>query len=105
MSQIPIIRLEVEAMKYQICMMLSEHAVQMDKDIKDAVDEYCTTANLKRVVQQNATRVLDEVIQAEVQNFFRYGEGRKAVAEAVRESILSKNTFTPLDEVGGGDQK
>jgi len=96
---IPIIRLEVEGMKRTICAALSEHAAQMDADIKAAVEDYCTPANLKRIVGETARRVLDTTIREEVEKFFRYsGEGRKAVADAVRESILSKQTYTPIDE-------
>ena len=96
---IPIIRLEVEHLRYQMCGALTEHAVQMDKDLKAAVDAYCTEENLAKVVKAAATRALDEVIRDEVEKFFRYGEGREAVATAVKESILKRETYTPLDDV------
>lgn len=98
--QLPIIRLEVEGMKYAICTALTEHAAQMDADIKAAVESYCTPENLKKIVTDSATRILDATIREEVEKFFRYnGEGRKAVAEAVKECILKKETYTSLDEV------
>ena len=96
---IPIIRMEVEGMKAQICTALREYAVQMDKDIQTAVDAYCTPENITRVIHQAAFAALDYAIKEEVDKFFRYGDGRKAVAAAVKESILSKETYTALDEV------
>lgn len=97
--QLPIIRLEVEGMKYAICTALTEHAAQMDADIKAAVELYCTPENIKKIVTDSATRILDATIREEVEKFFRYnGEGRKAVAEAVKECILKKETYTPRDE-------
>ena len=98
--RLPIIRLEVEGMKYAICTALTEHAAQMDADIKAAVEAYCTPENLKKIVTASATKILDATIREEVEKFFRYtGEGRQAVAQAVKECILKKDTFTPLDDI------
>jgi hypothetical protein len=95
---LPIIRLEVEGIRRTMSAMLAEHAVQMDADLREAVDAYCTPENLARVVKDAATRALDATIKEEVEKFFRWGDGRAAVAAAVKESILAKKTFTPLDD-------
>ena len=79
-------------------MALAEHAMQMDADIKSAVDDYCTAEHLAEVVKKAATSALDAAIKEEVDAFFRYGNGRIAVAEAVKESILAKTTYSLLDE-------
>jgi hypothetical protein len=98
--QLPIIRLEVEGMKRTIMAALAEHSAQMDADLQNAIEDYCTPENLARVVQNAAREQLAAAIQAEVKNFFWYGPGRKAVAEAVKESILKNETYTPLDDTG-----
>ena len=97
--EVPIIRLEVQGMKQTIMTALSEHSAQMDADIKAAVEEYCTDENLAVVVKSAAFKHLDNAIKEEVKKFFWIGKGRKAVAEAVRESILKKTTYTVLDEI------
>lgn len=99
--QLPIIRLEVEGMKYAVVTALSAHAAQMDADIQAAVEAYCTPENIASVVRGAATEALDRAIKAEVQNFFNYGDGRKAVAAAVKESILANKSYTPIDDFGG----
>ena len=96
---LPIIRLEVEGMKRTIVTALTEHSAQMDADIQAAVEYYCTPENLSKVVRQEADRQFDHAIREEVTKFFRFGDGRKAVAEAVRESILKNETYSPLDYV------
>jgi hypothetical protein len=96
---LPIIRLEVEGMRYQIVTALQKHAAKMNADIQAAVEAYCTSENLAEVVKASATSQLDNAIKAEVAHFFRYGDGRKAVAAAVKEAILKKETYTPIDEV------
>ncbi|MBN3839317.1 hypothetical protein [Burkholderia sp. Ac-20349] len=84
-------------MTHTLKRMLSEHAAQMDADIQAAVEGYCTPENLAHVVKTAARQALDSAIREEVDRFFRYGTGRKAVAAAVKESILSNKTLTALD--------
>jgi replicative DNA helicase len=67
--------------------------------IKESVDAFCDPENIKILVRNAATQALGDAIKAEVKDFFWKGEGRKAVAEAVRTSILNKETYTPLDDV------
>lgn len=71
----------------------------MDADIQTAIIAFCTPENLARVVQTEASRVLDMVIKDEINKFFSYGDGRKAVAASIKETILKKETYTILDEV------
>lgn len=96
---VPIITLEIAGMRSQMKIALSQHAVQMDKNVQEAIDAYCTSENLAHIVKTAARQALDQAIREEVDKFFRYGDGHKAVATAVKESILSKKTFTVLDDV------
>lgn len=96
---VPIIRLEVEAMRHTIQVALSQHSAQLDQNIQSAIEEYCTADNIERVVKKAAAAALDVAIKEEVDRFFRYGAGREAVAASVKESILKKKTYTSLDYV------
>ncbi len=81
---IPIIKLEVQGMKYAIHTALAEHSLLMDKSIQAAVEEYCTPGNIDRIVKAEAMQALDAAVKEEVRSFFGYGAvGRKAVREAV----------------------
>ncbi|HDR9163648.1 TPA: hypothetical protein QDB28_004052 [Burkholderia vietnamiensis] len=84
-------------MRHTLSRVLSDHAAQMDANIQAAVEAYCTPENLAHVVKTAARQALDSAIREEVDRFFRYGAGRKAVAAAVKESILSNKTLTALD--------
>ena len=96
---IPIIRFEIEGIKRSMIIALTEHSAKMDADIISAVEEYCTPENIHSVISAYANSALDFAIKTEVDNFFRFGDGRKAVAEAVKKAILTNGTYTPLDEV------
>lgn len=79
---VPIIRIEIES-------MLNTYSVQMDEQVKLAIDKYCTPENLQAIISWEVKTTLDECIKAEVKNFFSYGsEGKKIVAEAVRKKLL-----------------
>jgi hypothetical protein len=100
MSAYPIIRLEVEGMRRTITAALLEHQAKFDEDVINAVNDYCRPENIANVVRAAARTALDTAITEEVRNFFTYGKGRTAVAEAVKTTLLSRKSFTPLDEVG-----
>jgi outer membrane protein assembly factor BamD (BamD/ComL family) len=84
LNSIPIIRFELEGMKRTIVTALMQHQAQMDQDIQAAY---------RRVVHQAAREEIDK--------FFRYGEGRKEIAEVIKQKILDKKTYGPLDDEGG----
>lgn len=96
MLDMPIITLEVSRMKYGIQHALSQHHFQVSEEIKNAVDRFCEPENINRIIQTQASAILEKVIKEEIDNFFRTGDGRAVIAEAVQTS-LSKNLQTGDD--------
>jgi len=95
---IPVIQMKVSGMEHTVSMALTQHAAKMDKDIQRAVKDYCEPKNIERVVREATTTALDQAIKQEIEAFFRYGDGRKHIAAAVKEKLLKRKTFTSLDE-------
>lgn len=87
----PIIRLEIDGMKRSIVSALTHYQAQIDEDINRAVEEYCQPENIAEIIQQAANDAIDSAIREEVKNFFLYGEGRRTIAESVKESLSNKN--------------
>ncbi len=81
---IPVIKLEVESMKYTVVTALQQHAALMDSSIQAAVESYCTPENIDAVVQEAAKQALDAAVKQEVRDYFwRWNaNGRMAVREA-----------------------
>lgn len=95
----PIIRFELEGIKHSLYVALSEYSLQMDEQLKEALEKYFTPDNIQRVIDQEVWRTLDIVIKEEVIKFFREdNEGRKIIATAVKEKLLNNETYTPLDD-------
>lgn len=89
---IPIIRLEVEGMKHTLLTALSHHSAEMDANVQQAVESYCTEANLTAVINETVKYEMDMAVKEEVRNFFGYGKaGRRAVKEAIEEYL--KRTY------------
>lgn len=99
LDTIPIIRLEVNRMRHALQVALTEHSATMDADMQHAIEQFCTSENIHQIIHETASRVLADIIQEEVKNFFRFGDGRGAVADAIKKKLLNRETYTPLDDV------
>jgi hypothetical protein len=90
---LPVIRLEIEGMKHEISHYMSEHVLQLDQDIRNAIEKFCTMENIQLTITAEVLKQLDIAISEEVRNFFTYhAEGRAKVREAV-EKYLGKETW------------
>ena len=94
MNDIPIIRLELERMKYSLVTALVDHNKEMDSMIQDAVDRYCTPENLYRIVTEQAQAAVKSCVEDKVSRFYKYGEGAEIVQKLVSETLRA----TPDDD-------
>jgi hypothetical protein len=85
----PIIRLEIEGMKHSVAVALTEYAARMDADVQAAIERACEPHRLVEAIQVAASKAIDDTIKSEIDTFFRYGDGRRAIKAAV-EAQLSK---------------
>lgn len=80
---IPVIRIELERMRQTLLVAINQQFASMDQDVKAAVAKVCTPDTVRKIIEQHASTELEAAIREEVSKFFRWGNGRKAVAEAV----------------------
>jgi hypothetical protein len=88
MTSFPVIRLEVEGMRLSMLHAFSQLQIDQHAYVKEALEAYCQEGNLKAVFAEAVEKALDQAIREEVQKFFTYGEGRKAVVEAIQLKLL-----------------
>ena len=84
---IPILRLELEGMKHSLAVALQQYTQQMDSDIQQTIEAYCTPERLLTVIQQHVTTTFDAIVREEVDKYFRYGKGRATIARLVQEKL------------------
>jgi hypothetical protein len=70
-------------MRHSILHALAERQIQMDEYVGDAITRYCTPENLGRLIDIEVTRAIDSAVKEQAESYFKYGAGRKFIAEAV----------------------
>ena len=83
----PIIRIEIEAMKQTLNMMLSEHRALMTQEMQEAVDTFCTPERIHKLIEETAHRELEAIVKDEIANFFRYGAGRRNIRDSIQKKL------------------
>ena len=90
-----VVRLEVDHMKEAMQIAISERVAKMDIDIQAAVARVCTAENVLCVIESAVAKEMEASIRKEIEAFYRYGDGRKAIQEIVN------RTLTGEKETGG----
>lgn len=81
----PILRIEVERMTHCIRAMLDEHVFNANDAIKQALADFQKRCD--EFITKEARKEIEAVVSEEVSNFFRFGNGRKAVKDAVEKLL------------------
>jgi hypothetical protein len=86
MNNIPIVKLQVEGMRHEIAKALTDYENEFNEDLKRAIDNVCTPNNIELMMDAVVRRELTAIIEEEVTNALRYGDGRKAIHMAISET-------------------
>lgn len=89
---------EVGNMRHTLAIALNEHQLQLDEYMRKAIEDFCQPEKLEKIITDIAHKELNNVIQVEVERFFKFGEGHKAVSESVRSFLLSGSLLTQNDK-------
>jgi len=101
MNSVPVIRIEIERMQQTLSTMLSEHAAQIDTELQASLEQFCQPENIKRIISATASSTLEGILKGELDNFFRYGAGRRTLSDAVQRQLgemgLAEGVLTEQD--------
>lgn len=86
-ASIPLIRLELSGMKYQVVHALMIHNREMEDAVESAVDAALNSFDFPAIVNQEVNKVVTEVVHQTIVEFFSFGEGRKILTEGVNEAL------------------
>ena len=85
MNTLPIIRFELTGMKHTVQMMLQEHTAMLDEQVNAAIEQALAPGQIEGVVRRAVQESVNEAVSSEIQSFFRYSNpGRQAIREAVQ---------------------
>ena len=88
MEQMPIIKLEIENMKYSILHYFNQHQERVSEAVAAQIEKVISSYDYEGAVLKATTEVLDGTIES----FFKYGKGRTMIQDAIQEAL--EKTFT-----------
>ena len=92
---VPIIRIELESMRYGIQQALMQHTLNIDERVQKEIDQFATEENLAAIIGAEVRKAISSAVSEEVRRFFMYtGRGRMVIREAVTEYL---NDAYPLE--------
>lgn len=81
------LHIEIEAMRMAVSRALLNQQETINAEMQAAIDAYCTSDAITAAIRQTATRAIDVALREEIEAFFRHGEGRKIVREAIADRL------------------
>ncbi len=100
-SRIPIVRMTLDNMRYELTNAIAGHFAENEDMIKRAIDAACSPERVAEVFATEVNRVLQEEIRNEVESFFKYKAGKDALKLAVHAELL-QHARALEEQYGGG---
>lgn len=85
-----IIRMELERMKHSIKTALLDHNEELSNMITNAVEDELTCERVQSEVKRIVAEEFDSAVKEAIHDFFRWGHGKKAITDAVKNSFSIK---------------
>jgi len=89
---VPVIRLTIEGMQHTVAQALVEHATLVNTEIRKQVAKFCSPENIKAVTESLVRNEIERTLKTEIENYFRYGDGQKAIQAAVVRKFKKERT-------------
>ena len=84
---IPIIKIEIEHMKQAVHHAFNKQVLSLDENFKVALNEATKPEKIQAIVNDAANKCIADAIEEEVRRYFCQGDGRKIIAEKVKEKL------------------
>lgn len=87
MYELPLIKIELDGMRYSIVHALSTHNAEIetyvDENLKKVVEEF----DYVTLVKQVATKAITEAVKRSIESYFAYGDGYKNIDAVITEIL------------------
>lgn len=90
-NKFPILRLQLEDCAYHVQQHMASHHNEIEKLIEIAFKEEIAKAPMS--IAEHVTTYCKMAVQKEVEAYFNYGAGRKAVEKCIHESLKPLTDF------------
>lgn len=87
---LPIIKIEIERMRHAICKVMGEHETKIDTYVNESIDRYVNGGQLQSDIDRHVNDSIRHALKEQIDNFFRCGEGRAAIAGIVIDRLSAE---------------
>jgi len=82
-----VIKLELEHIKHQIISHLSDRQSQIEGEVEKAIDGMIDSFEAEIFIRNKVQEVTKQVLEESINFYFKFGEGHRAIRDAVEESL------------------
>lgn len=82
-TDMPIVRLELERMKYQIVHALESHNEELEKAVAEELEKVIANYPFEAEVSRIANGIISKAIEESLREFMVWGEGKKRFREII----------------------
>lgn len=85
-ESMPVIKLEMHRMAHALYTAFRQEELNLDKMVREAIEQYCSEGNVQRIVSEAARAAIDAGVSAEVRSFLTMHDqpGREMLGKEVR---------------------
>lgn len=87
MTEMPVIRVELEGMRYQVLHALQSHNQQIEELVTAQLDKVIAEFDYASVVREVAARAITNAINKAVTTYFESGNGWKEITQVVQDTL------------------
>ena len=87
MMKMPIVRLEIDNMKYQILHAFQDHNEEIEKIVEEQLNSAIASYPFEEEIRKISRDTISEVISRSIKDYFSYGEGYKLIQELISTAI------------------
>lgn len=85
--ELPIIKLELQGMKYQIIHAFETHNREVEAVVDEQLQRAIANFPFEEEVQRLSREVISSAIKEALEYYFKYGEGREVIKKSIIEAL------------------
>lgn len=86
----PVVKIEIEGMRYTIARAMSEHFAAMDAGVQEALEAACKNFDYRGYVVREASACIERALSEAIKNQFRSGGAGYDAVQVVAEQLAKE---------------
>lgn len=87
MNDLPLIRLEIESMRYQIVHALSTHNAEIEQAVANEVEKVIAHYPFSEQISKLAGEIIAKALKQSLESYFLLGDGQRLLSEYLNELL------------------